>query len=211
MAPYVVSLRKVFFLHDTRSPLNRAGTEKWMKVSVSGPIEGWDKCQWIVLDEPATDGVQWRRKVASGTKVADAIRSSVNTRGLQLKCTWVGYYMRHVLCLSFCMILKKWCEGRRRLWLRTWTAWDVCWVLGYKEMNTKIRGLTEWRRGWIKGLTKDISGGLAILKKWGMIGGLIQWITAWKKKGWMLDKRIVHNKGLWERGVRCGVSPRLNP
>ena len=42
-----------------------------------------------VLNESGTDDVECCRKVASGRKVADAIRSSANSRGLQFECAKV--------------------------------------------------------------------------------------------------------------------------
>ena len=39
-----------------------------------------------VLDESGTDGAECSRKVASGRRVADAIRSLVNGKDLQLEC-----------------------------------------------------------------------------------------------------------------------------
>ena len=39
-----------------------------------------------VLDESGTDGVECSRKVASGRRVAGAIRSLVNARDLHLEC-----------------------------------------------------------------------------------------------------------------------------
>ena len=42
-----------------------------------------------VLDESGTDEVECRRKVASGRRVAGAIRSVVNARSLQLECAKV--------------------------------------------------------------------------------------------------------------------------
>ena len=44
---------------------------------------------WDVLDESGTDETECSRKVASGRKVADAIRSLVNTWSLQLECAIV--------------------------------------------------------------------------------------------------------------------------
>ena len=41
------------------------------------------------MDESGIDDAKCCRKVASGRKVADAIRSLVNTRGLQLECVRV--------------------------------------------------------------------------------------------------------------------------
>ena len=42
-----------------------------------------------VLDESGTDGAECSRKVASGRRVAGAMRSLVNARGLQLECARV--------------------------------------------------------------------------------------------------------------------------
>ena len=42
-----------------------------------------------VLNESGTDDDKCCRKVASGRKVAGAIRSLVNVRSLQLECAWV--------------------------------------------------------------------------------------------------------------------------
>ena len=42
-----------------------------------------------VLDESGTDKAKCRRKVARGRRVAGAIRSLVNARGLQLECATV--------------------------------------------------------------------------------------------------------------------------
>ena len=39
-----------------------------------------------ILDEAGTDGAECNRKVVSGRGVADAIRSVVNARDLQLEC-----------------------------------------------------------------------------------------------------------------------------
>ena len=39
-----------------------------------------------VLDESGTDGAECNRKVVSGRKVADAIRSLANARDLHLQC-----------------------------------------------------------------------------------------------------------------------------
>ena len=42
-----------------------------------------------VLDESGTDGAECSRKVASGRRVAGAIRSLVNARDLQFECARV--------------------------------------------------------------------------------------------------------------------------
>ena len=54
------------------------------------------KYMGCVLDEPGTDEAECSRKVASGRRVAGAIRSLVNARSLQLECARVlqkAYYM----------------------------------------------------------------------------------------------------------------------
>ena len=66
------------------------------------------KCQnsnkWGVLNESGTDDAQCRRKVASGRKVVDAIRSLVRARGLQ---SVLGYCMRNCSCLFLCIVVKQ--------------------------------------------------------------------------------------------------------
>ena len=42
-----------------------------------------------VLDESGTDGAEYSRKVASGRRVAGAIRSLVNARDLHVECARV--------------------------------------------------------------------------------------------------------------------------
>ena len=46
-------------------------------------------CLGCVLDESGTDEAECSRKVASGRRVAGAIRSLVNARSLQLECAKV--------------------------------------------------------------------------------------------------------------------------
>ena len=43
------------------------------------------------MDESGTDGTECSRKVASGRRIASAIRSLVNARDLQLECARVLY------------------------------------------------------------------------------------------------------------------------
>ena len=53
----------------------------------------WRKCQssciWDVWNESVTDDAEFRRKFATRRKVADAIRSLVNVRGLLIECARV--------------------------------------------------------------------------------------------------------------------------
>ena len=50
-----------------------------------------------VLDDSGADEAECSRKVASGRKVAGAIRSLVNARNFQLECARV--------CISYCLRL----------------------------------------------------------------------------------------------------------
>ena len=54
-----------------------------------------------VLDESGTDEAECSRKVASGRKVAVAIRSLVNTRSLKLKCARVLHESLMVPVLTY--------------------------------------------------------------------------------------------------------------
>ena len=47
------------------------------------------ECEVRVLDEVGTHEAECRRKVESGVRAAGAIRSQVDTRGLQLECARV--------------------------------------------------------------------------------------------------------------------------
>ena len=47
------------------------------------------KCLKFVLDESVTDGLECCRKITSGKKVVNAIRSLVSDRILQLQYAWV--------------------------------------------------------------------------------------------------------------------------
>ena len=58
-----------------------------------------------VLDESGTDVAERCRKMESGRKVAGAVRSLFNARGLQLDCT--GCYMKCCSCLFSCMAVRQ--------------------------------------------------------------------------------------------------------
>ena len=62
-----------------------------------------------VLDESGKDREECSRKVASGSMIADALRSLVNATDLLLESC-----MRHCLCLFLCMAVKQCYGGRRR-------------------------------------------------------------------------------------------------
>ena len=53
------------------------------------------------FDESGTDRAKYSRKVASGRRVASAIRSLVNARDLQLECPRVLHETLHVPVLMY--------------------------------------------------------------------------------------------------------------
>ena len=68
-----------------------------------------------VLDEAGTDGAECSRKVARGMRVASAIRSIVNVRGLQLEYAKVLHETLFVPFLMYGSETMLWKEkGRRR-------------------------------------------------------------------------------------------------
>ena len=67
-----------------------------------------------ILDESDADGAKCSRKVASGRRVAGAIRSLANARDFQLEV--LDSNMKHCLHLFSCMAVRR-CYGRRRRYL----------------------------------------------------------------------------------------------
>ena len=62
-----------------------------------------------VLDESGTDGAEFSRKVASGMRVAGAIRSLVNASDLQFECTSLA---GNISCTVFlCVAMRQCLEG----------------------------------------------------------------------------------------------------
>ena len=53
------------------------------------------------MDKSGTDETESSRRVGSGRKVADAIRSLINARGLQLECARVLHESTFVLVLMY--------------------------------------------------------------------------------------------------------------
>ena len=66
-----------------------------------------------VLDESGTDGAKCNRKMASGRRVAGAIRSLVNTRNLQLECARVLHESLRVPALTYDSETMIWKEKKR--------------------------------------------------------------------------------------------------
>ena len=75
------------------------------------------------LDESGTDRAEYSRKVASGRRIADAIRSLDNARDLHFSV--LESSMKHCLYQFLCLAMRQ-CYGRRRrdqeLWLYRWTT-----------------------------------------------------------------------------------------
>ena len=62
-----------------------------------------------VLDESGTDGAECSRKVASGKRVAGAIRFLVNAKNLHLECNRTLY---ETLIYVFLFMILRHCYGR---------------------------------------------------------------------------------------------------
>ena len=71
------------------------------------------KYSGCVLDEAGTDGEECSRKVASGMRVAGAIRSLVNDRDLQIECDRVLHETLHVPVLTYGSETMLWEEKER--------------------------------------------------------------------------------------------------
>ena len=99
------------------------------------------------LDKSATDGAECSRKVASGKRIAGAIRSLVDARDLQL-----GLIFLHCLYLLLCMAVKQY-YGRRleRSRIRAVQMDNLRGLLGIRRMNrvlnARIRELYEVKKG----------------------------------------------------------------
>ena len=93
-----------------------------------------------VLDESGSNETECSRKVASWRRVAGAIRSLVNARGLQDECALVLHESLLVLVLTYGSETIIW--RRRRglgLGLHRWITAQVCWVSG-EWIKSRIHG-----------------------------------------------------------------------
>ena len=75
-----------------------------------------------------TDGAECTRKVASGRRVAGAIKSLVNARSLQLECAKVLHESLQVPVLTYGSKTVIWRRKGLGLRLYRWTTSGVCWV-----------------------------------------------------------------------------------
>ena len=109
------------------------------------------------MDESGTDGAECSKKVASGRRVAGAIRSLVNTRDLQLEYARV---LHETLLVSFlCMAVRLLWKERSRI--RAILMDNLRGLLGIRVLNARIRDLC--------GVTKVCSGGSAMWRGWRLI------------------------------------------
>ena len=102
-----------------------------------------------VLDESGTDEAECSRKVASGRRVAGAIRSLVNARSLQLECARVLHESLLVPVLTYGSEARIWREEERSR-IRVVQTDNLRGLLGIRRMdkapNARIRqlcGVTE--------------------------------------------------------------------
>ena len=86
-----------------------------------------------VLDESGTDGAECCRKVASGRRLVDAIRSLVNARYLQLGCARVLHETLLVPFLTYGSETMLWKEERSRI--RAVQVDNLCGLRGIIRMD----------------------------------------------------------------------------
>ena len=67
------------------------------------------------MDKAGTDGAECSRKVASGSKVASAIKSMVNDRSLQLDCSRVLHESLLVIVFTYSSERMIWREERPKI------------------------------------------------------------------------------------------------
>ena len=111
-----------------------------------------------VTDKSSTDGAECRRKMASGKRVAGAIRSLVNARGLELECSRVLNVTLLVPVLSYGSKTLLW-KGKERSRIRAIQMDTLRGLLSIRKMdrvlNAQIRELC--------GFMKVFSGGSAAM------------------------------------------------
>ena len=121
-----------------------------------------------VLDESGTDEAECRRKVASGRRVADTIRSLVKARGLQLKCERVLHETLFVLVLMYSSETMLWKEEISRISVVRMV--NLRGLLGIMRMNGVPNGRIRQLCGVTKGLIKVFYDGSAVWREWRRIG-----------------------------------------
>ena len=87
------------------------------------------KCLGCVLDEAGTDRAECIRKVASGRRMAGAIRSLVNPRDLQIECARVLHGTFLVPVLTYGSDTMLWKDERSRIRV-VWKTLEACLLLG---------------------------------------------------------------------------------
>ena len=102
-----------------------------------------------VLDESGTDEAECSRKVASGRRVAGAIRSLVNARSLKLECARVLHESLLVPVLTYGSHTMIWMEKERSR-IRDVHMDNIRGLLGFRRMdkvpNARIRQFCEVKK-----------------------------------------------------------------
>ena len=127
-------------------------------------LEHVSECKYLgcVLEESGTDESECNRKVASGRRVAGAIRSLVFARGLQLECARVLHellFVPFLMCGSETMI---WKEKERSRIMATQTE-NLRGLLGIRRMDkVPNAGIMEFF-GVTKGVNESIDKDVLVL------------------------------------------------
>ena len=110
------------------------------------------------MGESGADGEECSRKVASGRRVADDIRSPVNARDLQLECARVLHVVLLVPLLMYGIEIMLWKEERSRV--RAVQMDILRGLLGINRMdrvpNAQIRELIGVRKGLDGRIDEDV-------------------------------------------------------
>ena len=112
-----------------------------------------------VLDEVSTDGVECSRKVASGRRVAGAIRSLVNARDLKIECARVLHETLLIPILMYGSETMLWKEKKRSK-IRYVQMDNLRVLVGIRRMGRVPNALIRELRGAAKGVDEKIDEGV---------------------------------------------------
>ena len=119
-----------------------------------------------VLDESGTDGAECSRKVASGRRVAGAIRSLVNAKYLQIECARVLHETWFIPVLMYDSETLLWKE-KEIYKIRAVQINDLRDLLGIRRMNRVSNAQIRELCGVTKGVDERIDEG--ILRSFGHV------------------------------------------
>ena len=118
------------------------------------------------MDESCLDGAEYSRKVASGRRVAGAIRSLINYRDLQIECARVLHETCLYLYGSKTMLWKK----KERYRIRAIQIDNLRDLLGIRRMNRVLNTRIREFYGVMKEIDERIDEGVLNFS-----GGLSMW------------------------------------